>query len=159
MTRWQQTGHEAAGSSQPVIYWRCETCSATRYQFADCLNVETMCLTVLEENLRRTGANLDHDEAFARLVLEAWRLYLSWEPNQDPDRPPVNYEGYAYSILRRRAHDIYRQQLGRNGEKPLAHAVSLSSSVDCGDDTEELLGRLRASQSDVSLTEFCIAGV
>lgn len=154
LTRWQQIGYEVVGSTPAVVYWRCEECQAERYQFADCQNVESMCLTVLEENLRRTGANLDHDEALARLQLEAWRLYLAWESDGLP------FESYGFGLLRRRAYDIYRQQLGRNMQKPLANAVSLSALVDYGDDgAEELLGRLRSSETDPSLIEFCIAGV
>lgn len=140
MARWRLTRVEN-GDHPPVISWSCTGCGSTRLQCGDCTNVETMCATVLEENIRRTGANVDYDEAHSRLVLEAWRLYLSWRPIQDPDRPPVNYEGFAYSILRRRAHDIYRQMLGRNGEKPLANAISLS----WGDDGEEYAHAARPS--------------
>lgn len=156
------------GARPPVVTWRCE-CGATRFQFADCTNVETLCRTVLEGNLRRTGANIDHDEALAQLVLEAWRLYLKWEPVQDPARPQVNFEGYAYSILRHRAYDIYRQLLGRNGEKPLAHAISLDAHArilneDGGTIYEAVgasdaprLSSLHAEDDDLSLLDVTVA--
>lgn len=103
-----------------MITWECSGCQSTRYQYADCTNVGSMCVTIMEENLRRTGANLDHDEATSRLVLEAFRLYVAWDPSKG-----LTFESYAFGILRRRANDIYRQMLGRNGEKPLANALSL----------------------------------
>jgi hypothetical protein len=108
------------GKTPPVVYWECD-CGSRRYQYADCTNVDTMCATIMEQNLRRTGANLDHDEAHSRLVMEAWRLYLGYEPERG-----LTFESYAFGILRRRANDIYRQMLGRNGEKPMANALSLS---------------------------------
>jgi len=119
VTRWKQTGY-LNGEAPPVVYWECD-CGSTRYQYADCTNVDTMCATIMEQNLRRTGANLDHDEAHSRLVMEAWRLYLGFDPQRG-----LTFESYAFGILRRRANDIYRQMLGRNGEKPMAHALSLN---------------------------------
>lgn len=91
-----------------------------------------MCATVLEENLRRTGANLDHDEAFSRLVLQAWRLYLAFDAERG-----LTFESFAFGILRRRAHDIYRELLGRHGEKPLANAVSMDALF--GNDPDDRL--------------------
>jgi len=121
LSRWIRNGYEN-GTSPPVVTWICSGCGAQRYQYADCTNVETMCVTIMEENLRRTGANVDHDEAVSRLVLEAWRLYIGWDPTKG-----LTFESYAFGILRRRANDIYRQMLGRNGEKPMANALSLDT--------------------------------
>ena len=120
-SRWRQL-HVENGKHPSVISWECVGCGAIRYQYADCTNVETMCVTIMEENLRRTGANLDHDEAVSRLVLECYRLYIAWDEGKG-----LTFESYAFGILRRRANDIYRQMLGRNGEKPLANALSLNA--------------------------------
>lgn len=93
-SRWQLVGREN-GSRPEVLSWRCTGCGSGRYQYADCTNVRTPCVVVLDENLRRTVANIDYGDALARLELEAWRLYLGSRPIQDPARPPVNFEGYC----------------------------------------------------------------
>jgi hypothetical protein len=78
-----------------------------------------MCKTVLDENLRRTSANVDYTDALSALELQAWRAYVAWDPSRG-----INFEGYCFSLLRRRVYDHYRELLGRNGEKPLSHALS-----------------------------------
>lgn len=70
-SRWEQVLFERSGGSPPVVHWRCLGCGSTRYQYADCTNVASLCATIMEANLRATGANLDHDEALDRLVLQA----------------------------------------------------------------------------------------
>jgi len=78
-----------------------------------------MCKTVLDENLRRTGANVDYVDALARLELEAWKAFVAWDPNRG-----LTFEFHGFGILRRRVKDIYRELLRRNGDKPLANALS-----------------------------------
>ena len=125
-TRWRRT--LALNGAHPlVLHWACLQCESVRYQYSDVNNVRTMCVTIMEKNLRSTGANLDHDEALSRLETEAWRLYLNWDPGKG-----LNFQSFAFGILGRRAYDIYRDVLGRNGEKPDANAISFPSTTSDG---------------------------
>jgi DNA-directed RNA polymerase specialized sigma24 family protein len=83
-----------------------------------------MIRSVLEENVRRAGANIDLADAYSQLDLQCWKPYLDWNPDG------LTFESYAFGILRRRAFDHYRQLLGRRGEKPLANAFPLVYSDD-----------------------------
>jgi hypothetical protein len=116
--RWRLT-HVEDAAHPPVLHWTCGGCRKTRYQYADCTNVETMIHEVLSQNLRLTGATLDLEDAVSHLRMEALRLYVSWRPEVG-----LSFESYGFGLLRRRTYDIYRSLLGRNGEKPLAYAVS-----------------------------------
>jgi hypothetical protein len=110
------------GSTPAVLYWSCSTCGGTRFQYGNCTNVETMCRQVLDENLRKLGAHVDTADALSYLEMMAWRAYVDWDPERG-----VNYEGWAFSILRKRAFDLYRMLLGRNGERANLYAVSLDA--------------------------------
>jgi hypothetical protein len=83
-----------------------------------------MIRSVLEENVRRLGSNIDLADAYSQLDLQCWKLYLDWDPDG------LTFESYAFGILRRRAFDYYRLLLGRRGEKPLANALRLAYTED-----------------------------
>jgi hypothetical protein len=104
---------------------------------------------VVEENARRLGANIDLDDATAQLEFQCWKLYLDWDPEGLP------FESYAFGLLRRRAFDYYRELLGRNGEKLLSRAISLTYTED-GEERER--AALAADNVDPSSDLMAVLG-
>lgn len=109
-------------NGMPVSYWRCSACGRERIQLADCQDMEAMVRSVLDENLRRTGANVEYDDALSRLHEEAWDLWGRWDNTKG-----VPFLAYAVGLLRLRSANFYRDELGRDGKKAHAHALSLDA--------------------------------
>lgn len=133
------------GRRPTVEIWRCAKCDHTRMQMADVTDAAALVEAVLDQKIRQGLIDRkDYEDALGLLTVEMWDLYMSWDPNRG-----VRFTAYATGLLRLRAANWNRSQLGRNSPKLLSIAISLDAPADDGDADGSGLGEsLRSSGGD-----------
>lgn len=117
----------------PAEYWVCSRCGLVLLTLGDVLDAEGFCRVALRRALSKRAftdygdsQSFDFEERLADLQAELWNCYRRWDPTV------VRFRAYATWILARRIIDFDRRKNGRNGSKPLTHAVSLDAVSDDG---------------------------
>lgn len=104
--------------------WRCGTCGRVRIQLGNLEDLETVCRSVLDDHLRKTGAKIDYQDGLQSMIEEAWDLWGRFDPSKG-----VPFLAYCVGLLRLRAANFYRHDMGRAGQKAHANALSLDATL------------------------------
>lgn len=104
--------------------WRCAVCGNIRIQLGNLEDLENVCRSVLDEHLRKTGASVDYSDALQSIIEEAWDLWGRYNPAKG-----VPFLAYCVGLLRLRAANFYRHDMGRDGKKAHANALSLDAPL------------------------------
>lgn len=122
------------GTGPQVNYYRCRVCSFQRIEMGGVPDIEGLCRSVLDANLRRTGneaESIPYDDALAHLLLKAYASYRKFDPTRG-----VPFLSYATAMVRHGLSDWYRREYGWSKDEPKAHvgAVSFDRFFSLGDD-------------------------
>lgn len=123
------------------------------WPLGDVRDVEKLCRSILDNQLRRYGAYLhtdDYEEAVAELFIHVWKMWRSFDPNRrivsrDGVTRPASFAGFVSANLPLRIADLYRARFGRSGaHRPPDGSCSLTDLdphdaelvLNAGDDEE-----------------------
>jgi hypothetical protein len=123
------------------------------WKLGDVRDVEKLCRSILDAQLRRFGAYLQHDDyedAIADLFVHVWKMWSNFDPKRrvlgrDGHTRPASFAGFVSANLPLRIADIYRARFGRSGaHRPPEGSCSLAELdphdaelvLNAGDDEE-----------------------
>lgn len=125
-TPWAYAGGQN-GDLPKTDYWTCRDCGLRRLQLVNVLDVEGLCIAIVDGRLRQIGnprRSIDFEDAVAHLYAEAWATYLRWDPTRG-----VPFLAYATGMLRNRLSDWYRENYGRTDPKAHVGALDISDEI------------------------------
>ena len=145
------------GNRPQTLYFACEDCGLVLITYADLLDAEGLCISVLDRYVRTNGLrdygdvrSVDRDEAVGELRVALWKAYTEWDPARC-----LRFRAYASQILSQRLIDFFRRRPSAGGgDDPRLAAVTDSldalvgsRSDDDGDPVGSLVG---SSEGDPS---------